>query len=412
MRRCTKLMVTVSALGIALLVATPIRVMGQPPGLGESESMSDEEPILTIPEDICDIAIEPMAVDLLLNDPIDFYAIYMVPVPCEPPPAEYKCQGCRDKGGTVYECYADPVPDEVIRQMRETDQLLLTTGYTVELHCDREDVPFREARQRYRVLATCREGQAAIHESQFSHPTHPSYRFLKNYLTNTTPQIIVDGKPWIPYPEGSPLPFMRPIERVYYEHKKRKLFVQAMRLETIWVASNDRISHTDPASSNLSVLIERSRRWCEAATWFDRSMCALGRFVSSELGKGLSASWLQDGRILLVADHHLYPEWEWHLVVDPRLRYLTVQAELVERKTKKILQRWQNSGVMQGEIPLAQQAVWTEEASQSSAQLVVECRSYELCFDKNLHEEIFQRIKKAKSFRDMRVEPFVDIQVK
>ncbi|RMH09531.1 MAG: hypothetical protein D6697_03290 [Armatimonadetes bacterium] len=307
---------------------------------------------------------------------------------------------------------ANPVPDEVIRRMREADQLLITTGYTVELHCDREDVLFRGVRQRYLVSATSRKGEAAIHESQFSHPTHPTYQSLKNYLTNTSPRMIVDGKPWIPYPEGSPLPFMRPVERIYYEHKRQKLFVQAMRYETIWVNSNNRIRHTNPASSDLSVLIERSRRWSEAATWFDLSMHALGRFVSSVVGKGRSASWQPDGRIVLVADHHLYPEWEWHLVVDPRLRYLTVQAELVERATQKVLERWQNTGVMKGEIPLAQHAVFTMEPDKSPAQLIVECRSYELCFDEKFYEETFQRIKKARSFRDMRVEPFADIRVK
>jgi hypothetical protein len=81
--------------------------------LDRSESMSDEEPLLTIPADICDIEIEPTSVDLLLVDPLNFYTTYMVPVPCEPPPTQYKCQGCRDKRATVYECYHETMdPNE------------------------------------------------------------------------------------------------------------------------------------------------------------------------------------------------------------------------------------------------------------------------------------------------------------
>lgn len=436
MLRYTVLRATIGILTIALLVTVPRAATEQSSGLDAGELISDEEPIIIVPEDVCDIEVDPTAVDLLLVDPLNFYATYMLPVPCEPPPAQYKCQGCRDKRGTVYECYQEvknamtslwvlwvfsnalqhsgttnPVPDEVIRRMREADALLMTTGYTAELLCERENVLFREERERYLVSATIRKGEAAMRESRFSHLGLPSYQSLKNYLTNTSPQIIVDGKPWMPYPEGSPLPHMRPAERIYYEHKNRKLFVQAMRNETVWIASDNRISRTDPAGSNLSVFIERSRRWSETATWFDRSMHALGRFVASMLGKGRSASWQPDGRIQLVADHHQFPEWEWHLVVDPRLRYLTVQAELVDRTTKKVLERWQNSGVMSGEIPLAHHAVWTDKPNKSPASLVVECRSYDLCFDEKFYEETFQRIKKAKFFRDMRVEPFMDIRV-
>jgi hypothetical protein len=307
----------------------------------------------------------------------------------------------------------NPDPDAVIRQMREADQLLMTTGCTVQLHCEREGIFFREARRRYMVSGTIKEGKTAIHESQFSYPSVPTYQSLKNHLANS-PLMTKDGKPWPLYPEGSPLPFMRPVERIYYEHKKQKLFVEAARYETVWIASDNRISRTDSPSSdpsNLGVRIERSRRLCETATWFDISMYALGRFVSSMLGKGRSASW-SDGRIVLVAEHHLYPEWEWHLVVDPQLRYLTVQAKLVDTATQKVLEQWQNVGVMQGNIPLAKHAVFAMEPDKSPAQLIVECRSYDQSFDEKLYEETFQRIKQAKSFRDMRVEPFVDIRVK
>jgi hypothetical protein len=367
-----------------LLVAVPNLALGQQSVSEEDASVLDEEPILIISEDVFDIEIVPTSVDSLLVDPLNFY---------------------NDA--------TNPDPDAVIRQMREADQLLMTTGCTVQLHCEQEDVLFREARQRYMVSGTIKEGKTAIHDSQFSYSSAPTYQALKNYLANS-PLMTKDGKPWPLYPEGSPLPFMRPVERIYYEHKKQKLFVQAARYETVWIASDNRISRTDSPSSdpsNLGVRIERSRRWCETATWFDISMYALGRFVSSMLGKGRSASW-SDGRIVLVAEHHLYPEWEWHLVVDPQLRYLTVQAKLVDTATQKVLEQWQNVGVMQGNIPLAKHAVFTMEPDKSPAQLIVECRSYDQSFDEKLYEETFQRIKQAKSFRDMRVEPFVDIRVK
>ena len=95
MLRCTVLRAAVGVLAVVLSVAAPNLARGQ---------QLDEEPILTVPEGVCDVEITPEAVDLLLADPQGFYAAYMVPAPCEPPPAQFKCQGCTPKSGIVYEC--------------------------------------------------------------------------------------------------------------------------------------------------------------------------------------------------------------------------------------------------------------------------------------------------------------------
>ena len=95
MLRCTALRAVVGVLAVVLSVAAPNLARGQ---------QLDEEPILTVPEGVCDVEITPDAVDLLLADPLSFYAAYMVPIPCEPPPTQFKCQGCRPKRGVVFEC--------------------------------------------------------------------------------------------------------------------------------------------------------------------------------------------------------------------------------------------------------------------------------------------------------------------
>ncbi len=62
-------------------------------------------PIVTFTTDTCEIEITPYELDLLLDTPLDFYAAYESRMRCEPPPVQYKCQGCRDKPATFYECF-------------------------------------------------------------------------------------------------------------------------------------------------------------------------------------------------------------------------------------------------------------------------------------------------------------------
>jgi len=117
MLRCTVLRAAVGVLAVVLSVAAPNLARGQQldeepirftsaelPTLDTWRQQLDEEPILTVSEGVCDVEITSDAVDLLLADPLCFYAAYMVPVPCEPPPAQFKCQGCNPKSGIVYEC--------------------------------------------------------------------------------------------------------------------------------------------------------------------------------------------------------------------------------------------------------------------------------------------------------------------
>jgi len=118
MLRCTVLRAAVGVLAVVLSVAAPSLARGQQldeepirftsaelPTLDTWRQQLDEEPILTVSEGVCDVEITSDAVDLLLADPLGFYAAYMVPVPCEPPPTRFKCQGCNNKPGEIYTCY-------------------------------------------------------------------------------------------------------------------------------------------------------------------------------------------------------------------------------------------------------------------------------------------------------------------
>jgi len=105
MLRCTVLRAVVGVLAVVLLVAVPNLALGQQSVSEEDAPVLDEEPIMIISEDVCDIEIVPNSVDLLLVDPLNFYAAHVVPVPCEPPLPRFKCQGCNNKPGEIYMCY-------------------------------------------------------------------------------------------------------------------------------------------------------------------------------------------------------------------------------------------------------------------------------------------------------------------
>jgi len=81
--------------------------------LAQNEETNEEHPILSFMVDICEIEITPYELDLLLETPLDFYAAYESRMRCEPPPAQYKCQGCRDKNITFYECYHETMDPNI-----------------------------------------------------------------------------------------------------------------------------------------------------------------------------------------------------------------------------------------------------------------------------------------------------------
>lgn len=93
-----------------------------------------DPPILELTEDACEVEITPEMVDMLLYAPRTFYTL-VIPDPCEPPPTQYKCKGCRDKNATVYECFhlnyyssRQIDPASIIRQMEQADRQLMATG--------------------------------------------------------------------------------------------------------------------------------------------------------------------------------------------------------------------------------------------------------------------------------------------
>ncbi len=91
-------------LGMVLIAS--LAVSGTAQGLESGRDPRDyDTPIIILPEEICEIEITPTEVSLLIDQPLNFYEMYLHLMICEPPPPQYKCKGCKDKNKTFYECY-------------------------------------------------------------------------------------------------------------------------------------------------------------------------------------------------------------------------------------------------------------------------------------------------------------------
>ncbi|MEM2592462.1 MAG: hypothetical protein QXI60_07745 [Thermofilaceae archaeon] len=296
-------------------------------------------------------------------------------------------------------------PDYIIRQMEQADRQLMTTGYTLVLKCERPNGFYPDMKVHYRVRATCNDKITAIVDDQMRYTGAPNYKHLKENVDRWSP---------IKYSEGSPLPLGRAVEMLYYEDASRKLYVQGQAAEVVQVYPDGKIVVGSPCASTddrIGITIERSRNMGVSATWFDYSVLALGRKVSAMLGKGIAAQPMKDGRVQLVAKHRNWSDGEWHLVVDPQRAYLVVEAKLIDKSTNEIVKQWWSTGSIGDKLPFARRAVLRFKPKDQDY-LVVECVEYRLCFDDDFARQVLQRIKRQRSFRDMRVEPFLDIRVR
>lgn len=307
-------------------------------------------------------------------------------------------------GTTLFQNYPSGQidPAYIIRQMEQADRQLMATGYTLVLKCERPNGFYPDMKVHYRVRATRDDKITAIVDDQMRYTGAPNYKHLKEEVDRWSP---------IKYTEGAPLPFIRAVERLYYEDASKKLYVQGEAGEGVQVYPDGKIVVDRPRSPDddrIGITIERSRNMGVSATWFDRSVLALGRQVSFKLGEGITAQAMSDGRVHLVAKHKTWDAGEWHLVVDPQRAYLVVEAKLVDKRTNEIVEQWWSTDSIGNKLPFARRAVvaWRTDY------LVVECAEYWLCFDNDFAQQVLQRVKRQRSFRDMRVEPFLDIHVR
>ena len=299
-------------------------------------------------------------------------------------------------------------PTHIIRQMEQADRRLITAGYTLVLKCERPfgfyPNPLDPMKVHYRVRATSNDKITAIVDDQIHYTGALNYEHLMEDLSRMSPPM---------YSKGSPLPLVRIVEGLYYEDASKKLYVQGLAGEGIQVYPDGKTVVSSPRASNddrIGITIQRSRNMGLSATWFDRSVLALGRNVSSMLGEGIVAQVMSDGRVYLAAKHKTWDEGEWHLVVDVQRAYLVVSAKLVNKRTNEVLEEWHNTGSVGEELPFARHAVWTEPNTRNY--LVVEGVDYQLCFDSDFAQQVLSRVRRQRSFRDMRVEPFVDVRVR
>ncbi len=99
-------------LGVVLIAS--VAVSGTAQDLESGRDPRDyDTPIIILPEEICEIEITPTEVALLIDQPLDFYEMYLHLMICEPPPPQYKCKDCKDKNKTFYECYHEVMDPRV-----------------------------------------------------------------------------------------------------------------------------------------------------------------------------------------------------------------------------------------------------------------------------------------------------------
>lgn len=295
-------------------------------------------------------------------------------------------------------------PDAIIRQMKQADYKLVTTGYTLHLVCERPDGFYPEMKFRYRVRATCKDTIGAIVDDQVRYTGAPDYKRFKQDTERFSP---------IKYREGEPIPHLLDVERLYYQDSTKKLYVQGYAMVRVKVYPDGKLifdMSRPPNSDQIGLFIERSRSMCESATWFDYSVQALGRNVAARLGAGITAQRMDNGQIQLVAKDKSWEDGEWHLVVDAQRAYLVVAAKLIDKRTGEVREEWHNTGSVGDGLPFARQGVWTD--SDTRQYLVVECVDHQLCFDDDFALQVLSRVKRQRSFRDMRVAPFVDVRVR
>ncbi len=103
-------------LEVVLIASLVVSGMAQSSEQARTSEVADE-PIIVLPEDICEIEITPTEAQLLISQPYEFYEMYLHLMNCEPPPPRYKCQGCRNKSETFYECFHETMnPNELCKR--------------------------------------------------------------------------------------------------------------------------------------------------------------------------------------------------------------------------------------------------------------------------------------------------------
>jgi len=294
----------------------------------------------------------------------------------------------------------------VIQQMRVVDNSLKRQGFSLTLALERPSF-WSEVRVGYRARITRDRHRLIMISDQTCYSASLSYTYLRAIHERSLAK---------PLGSGNILSAGRWVEMLYWEEPLNHIYIEAYRGETVYVSpSGESVGVRSSHDKRLGIVLQKSRSDCISATWADRSLWALGRGISVRLGTGRSARNLENGHIFLVAGDKEWESGEWRLVIDPKHRYLVVEAELVNTTNGQCVERWRNTGKMGQSIPIAQKAVWTNEPEKQDASFVVECIKYEPCFSEEWYQEVRSRIMrptKGSSVTDMRVTPFTVFIIK
>ncbi len=283
--------------------------------------------------------------------------------------------------------------DDIIRAMRTFDEAMLNKGYSLTLAVDRPGF-WSGIRSNYRMRVSQDKNRRVIIEDKRRY-----YGKIAGGLSETS-----TVKP------GEHIGFLSVVQ---YLEKLPNTYIEIPR-GAIMVRFHSDGSFTAEAEGKPDkggfIRLLRSPKEAVSGTWSERCFRALGRGITNQLGKGVSATMLEDGRIHLIAKDREWADGEWRLIVDPNSQYLVVQAELIDVTSGEIVEMWHNSGRMGTFIPLARNAVWMDNDN-----LIVECLDYQSCFAEEWYSEVESFVHNPPSgtvIRDLGVKPFVDFQVR
>ncbi len=283
--------------------------------------------------------------------------------------------------------------DDVIKTMRSFDEVIQIKGYSLTLAVDRPGF-WSGIRNSYRMRVAQDKERKVIIEDKRRY-----YGRIAGGLSETS-KVKPDERIGFPF-------------EAQYLEKLPNTYIEILQGSTVVRFHSDGgftvEAEGKPDRGGFIRLLPSPN--CPPLTWSEISLRALGRGIAKELGKGISATLLEDGRIHLTARHKEWRDGEWRLVVDPKNQYLVVQAELIDVTSGEVVEKWHNSGTIGDSIPLARNAVWVK----GDNTLIVECLDYQPCFTEEWYQKVESFVSNPPSgavIRDLRVEPFVDFRVR
>ncbi len=291
-------------------------------------------------------------------------------------------------------------PEQVLQALQENDQIFWQ-NYSLTLSVESPDL--WQQTVSYRLRATSNQRATVVIRDQVYYHGNPTYSTLVEWgkqFSRPNPFDTLLGEPYIRWTQTWYL-------------QEGKLYAEAERPETVFISPENTVKSVSPWPY-LSLFIRRSSN-CPSYNWLKYGENALGRGFSPYLGSALSVRELPDGRLEFWATDKTVAGNRWRLIIDPSLRFLVVQAELL-KSDGTIRERWQSEGVVEATIPIARRGTMYWYNNNTPPEISrFECVSYEPCFRADWYEEVRQLIRRPPAGTeviDYRVEPFTTFTIK